>query len=174
MSIFYEATNYKAVVIEQGFTESKNKNAVFYLEVRPVEMFEDGEMKALPVDSYSRTIRWTITAKTIDFTVEKLEAIGFAGNGFSDLDPASEGFHNFVGVELDVYCKHEAYDGKEHERWDVSTRPARKPVEPMETSKMKKLDALYGNKFKKKPKNATPPPKRETVPPVEDDDSIPF
>jgi len=174
MSIFYEATNYKAVVIEQGFTTSKNDNAVFYLEVRPVAMLEDGEMKDLPVDSYSRTIRWTITAKTIDYTVEKLEAIGFAGEGFKDLDPNSEGFHDFVGVELDVYCKHDSYDGKQHEKWDVSTKRERKPVEPLETSKMKKLDALFGSKFKKKPKNAAKPAKRETVPAVEDDDSIPF
>lgn len=144
MSVFYSQGVYKCEVVGQGLSSSKTNNPQIWLRVLILESVDHPEERW---DQYERTIYWTLTEKTVDFVVEKLEFIGFAGQSFRDLDPATDGFHSFVGQQIECYCKHETYDGKEREKWDLSNPGAMAP-DPLSESDARRLDALFGRKLK--------------------------
>lgn len=173
---------YKCEVLDQGLSISKTEKPQIWLQVRVLESIDNPE---LTLNQYERTIYWTLTDKTIDFTLEKLERLGFSGDSFRNLDPNVEGHHSFVGQVIDCYCKLETYEGKEREKWDLSNQSGGARPDPLGDSDARKLDALFGRKLKerfKKPSARKPAKKSEPVavgtvsdvdPPPADDD-IPF
>jgi hypothetical protein len=140
----------------------------------------------------ARTIYLTITDKTIDFVIPKLEAIGFTGSSFGQIDPAHAQSVNLVGQQVDLWCKHETgQDGQLREKWDISTGLKGVQTEALTTKEIRQLDTLFGKALKNKPqsnvstKQRSAPVKEENVnqegPPEEDssdpgisDDDIPF
>ncbi len=177
MTIFYTIGEYKCEVVDQGLSNSKTNNPQIWLRVRILESIDRPDEK---VDQYERTIYWTLTEKTIDFTVEKLELLGFAGQSFRDLDPNVQGHHSFIGQQIDCYCKHETYEGKEREKWDLSNPGAKMP-DPLSESDARRLDALFGRKLKDRFKKSGAAAKKEKPVPlaaevaaVASDDDIPF
>ena len=144
---FYPVGAYRGTITQQGFAEAKTGTPQFFLQVK-IESHEGGQ----PVEtSYERTIFRALTANTVQFFKEDLEAIGYTQRNpfsFSHLDPDTPGFDSLVGREVALWCKHETGTDGDRERWQIS-RPASKfegtPVAP---NKMRQLDSLLGRAMK--------------------------
>lgn len=175
----YAVGKYRARVTAQALAPSKSKQTPqFVLTFQPIGMYDpskpDGELAHC--DAYERSIFRAITKGTIDFVMEDLEALGFQGTSFSELDPNNGNHHSFVDQEIDVYCKHEEYQGKQQERWNIS-RGGGLQLEPMAKKDLATLDSLFGKKLKernggKKAAPAKTEPATQTA--AAGDDEIPF
>jgi hypothetical protein len=83
-----------------------------------------------------------LNENTLKFALEALERIGFVNKTFSRLDPKTPGFHNFRDQVVDMYCKHEAQEGKPaRERWSPARPPAKAPA-AVKAEKLEELDRL--------------------------------
>lgn len=56
--------------------------------------------------------------------------------------------HDFVGTELAFFCKHDVYEGKTNEKWQVSRGSGASAGEAMDDKEMRQLDALFGKRLK--------------------------
>ncbi len=168
MAHTYEVGEYRCRVTRQGFSESKQKSTpFFFLEV---EFLSAKGPNQMPAKAYKRTLDWYITEGTFDFVMEKLRSLGWQGSKFSELDPASEGHHSFVGDEVNVYVKH---DG-DYDQFDLSFTPAGGVEEKAGLSS--KLDKLFGKALMASAKKTAPKPKKQEPPAgaAEADDEVPF
>lgn len=95
-----------------------------------------------------RTVYWYLTAKTVEFVVEDLELLGFNKPSVKFLDPSVEGFFDFTGQEVELYCKHEPYNNQLKERWSLNKPRDGFVAPPLETNEVRKLDALFGKSLK--------------------------
>lgn len=145
MSIEYNEGLYRCQILDQGLSESKTKNAQIWLKIRPVESLSP-EDEGIQLPTGDRMVYWTITEKTIGFVTDKLIALGFTGESFRQLDLSHQNPESFVGQTEDFYCKHETYEGKEREKWDLSRGDT--AIKPLEESSARKLDALFGRTLK--------------------------
>lgn len=147
----YEQGKYKFQVIAQGFTKAQSGNPQFFLTGKPTGLVNpDKPDEIFECDDYERTLKVTITDKTIDRILGDLRKIGFTGAKFSELDPSNPKCHSFVGEEIDVQCTHEPgrdNPGKLFEKWEFPYE--RKAQEPIASEKgiATKLDALFGKKL---------------------------
>lgn len=176
MGIYYSQGPYLAEIIDQGLSQSGTGNPQIFLRIR---VLESTDVNPITVEQYERTIYWTLTEKTIEFTLDKLAQLGFKGTSFRQIDPLHQGHHSFIGQQIDAYCKVETYQGKEREKWDLSFGGGGAP-EPLDDSETRKLDALFGRKLKEKcgsggsaapPREAVAAMQTDDVPP---NDDIPF
>lgn len=171
MAQFYPEGAYSGTVIEQGFGQSKEKKTHFFFLKVQVDSNEDGS----PVEkSYERTVTRYITEATLEYFAEDLKALGFQWrDSFNDLHPSIPSHHSFVGMAIDLYCKHEG----EYERWQIS-RPlgGGQQIEQLGSADMRKLDNMFGKAMKggspAKP-NGAPPPRAVASQGIGDDD-VPF
>lgn len=173
----YQQGNYSATVLQQQFGESEKKGTPYFaLTIRPDEM-DVGEPEMVSVDSQERTVFIYLTEGTIDFAVRDLAAIGFRGASFAELDPSSPNHHSFVNQKIPVYCKHENYEGKTKEKWQISSGGGSINHKALDKTGVRRLDALFGKTLKAaaKPGNgkATSGAARKPAAAVNDDD-IPF
>ena len=110
----------------------------------------------------NRTVFMFATDKAWQYTEEKLLALGW-NNDPDDM--------RFTTESIELSCKHEEYQGKTNEKWDVAN--GKKEWEPapddVKRSVMARWKASAG---KAKPKTA-PKPVRE-APTLEDDGDIPI
>lgn len=146
---------YRVRVVSQSFSESKSGKPQFVLRVVPIGRY-NFERPGGALDTChdeERGIYMTITDKSIDYVVDKLAALGFDGRSFSELDPETPNHVSFVGKEIDAVCKHEEYQGKVGEKWDVSLASTA-PGATLDSAGVRKLDALYGSKLKRGVGNA--------------------
>lgn len=148
----YEAGKYKFAITSQGFTQAKtSSNPQFFLVGKVTgQINPDDSNEIWDCESYERTIKLTITDKTIDRVLSDLRKIGFAGSRFTELDPENPKCHSFVGQEIDVQCTLEAGQtnkDKLYERWELPYEA--KPREAIKSEKTvaSKLDALFGKKL---------------------------
>lgn len=171
----YARGAYKAEIIDHGLSEASTGNPQIWLQCRILEFLDDPQ---LAIQHYDRTIYWTITDKTIDFVIEKLEHLGFSDTSFRQLDRSVEGHHSFVGQEVELFCKVETRDGKEVEKWDLSRPQGTRNIERLDDASARKLDALFGKKlkerFKKTPAQKQPEKPQPPVAVAMADDDIPF
>jgi hypothetical protein len=102
--------------------------------------------RLVPVPAqYERTHHRSITEKTIQYFTEDLKALGFKGESFKDLDPDTEGFHNFTGKNVEMWCSHKSHpDGVLREEWSVARAVGSLEVKPLERKKVRELDNLFG------------------------------
>lgn len=154
----YDAGEYLFKVTNQGFGQNKTGSSFFFLEGEPVAVFQDGQ--EFSVTPYQRTIKLTITDKTVQFVIDKLTAIGWPGGRWGTLDPNESGHHSFVGQELRVVCKLEPGvddSSKLYEKWDLPFGSAEKTENDPSVSR--KLDAMFGKSAAaaKKPAAKKPP-----------------
>ena len=167
----YEAGDYKAKIVRQGFSESKNKSTpFFFIEIEP---FEALGANTLPEKIYKRSIDWYCTEKTMTFTIEKLRSLGWEGTKLAELEPGHPNHHSFVGDEVNVYCKIE--DG--YDRFDLSREGSGGGGGPeLKAGIASNLDKLFGKSLiASVPKaKAAPKPKPPVAEGVAQDDEIPF
>ena len=175
----YEPGLYQNVpVVAQGFGESKDKHTPgFFLKIKPGD--------------YEREIWWYLPdgkEDAIDRLMSGLETLGFDGSSFAELDPASPKFWDFTQTTITAECRHEAYNGKQVERWQLPFSGVAREVAPLDPKGIRKLDALFGKKLSERfagkrgaATRATPAPLPKTVeqelaenPPTEAESDIPF
>ena len=139
MTTYYQVGTYKARITGQRFDKTTKNNTVIVIDIMPQVDGADGQ--------YGRSLQWVVTDKTIDFVVDKLRRVGFAGQSFTELDTTSPKFYDLSGQLIDVYC---GRSESGYEEWDLP-RPASQrsqmPSNERQTA-MARLDALYGKKLK--------------------------
>lgn len=148
MANFEDNAVYDCKVLDQGFGKSKNKGTqFFFLTVQPVARVLSDTESEPEFTQFTRTIERYMTEKTIDYFLEDLESLGWSGGQLSELA------HNkcFVGETIRCSCKHEnGLDGKVYDKFSIYREFAGKKVEPLESTDVRKLDALFGSKVKAK------------------------
>lgn len=125
-----------------------------------------GDLLSCP--SQERTIYRVITDKTIDYALEDLQALCDARGitpyptSFRQVDPNRPEFNcDFVGTEIGFYCKHDTYQGKTKEKWQVSRGSGGASAgDPMDDKEMRQLDALFAKKMGGGKAPAKAPPRR--------------
>jgi len=173
----YDNGMYRCRVTGQGFFKIDNakKTEYFGLTVVPIGRYaagagEDGEL--FQCDDWPRTVRLWLTAKAIDITGEQLLELGWDGQRFVDLDPSTDGFHDFSGKEVTLSCSQEQVGDKVYDTFTFPRRANTTGKGPESDSDIAvKLDRLMGNKSKPKPSKA----KAEAAVVAEiADDEVPF
>jgi hypothetical protein len=183
-SAYYKKGRYACKVVSQALGENKKGNPQFVLrflvlgEVDPTE-----PTNYIPAgQQYERTHYRVITEKTIDYFIDDLKLLGFEGASFKDLDPSSPTFHDMTGLDIDMWCDVEEWDGGTQEKWGVAQVGGFK-IEPLDAKKVRDLDNLFGKQLKTlksdKPKPvAAPAASTSSATAVVDqgitDDDIPF
>lgn len=169
MSVFYQEGRYLGEVTQQALGEAKTGNAQIVLKFRVLE-----EENGAPVQQqYERSVFLTITENTIKYLVPKLKAIGYTRDSFAYIDTSRSNHHSLISERAIFVCKHETNnDGLTREKWDVGISESG-PIEvkPLEPSKLRKLDSLFGKELKQLSVNA---PKPEASATVIDDSDVAF
>lgn len=173
MAAHYQVGMYKARITGQRFDKTKNENTVIVLDIMPQVDGGDGQ--------YGRSLQWVVTDKTIDFVVDKLRRVGFAGQSFAELDTSSAKFYDLSGQVIDVYCNHSE---KGYEEWDLPRPVATRQQMPSgeRQTVTARLDALFGKKLRtgvpaaSKPTPAAKPKTDEELKQEAEavDDTVPF
>ena len=124
------------------------------------------------VDNSRRTVFLALSDAAWQYTEDKLRLMGFNGD-FENPD-----FAKPDGVPL--YCKHDTYQGKTGEKWDVSTgmnvTPAKADVRKTLTRRWASQNAKPSRPSTSAPPARSAPPPAETTrsaPPPADDDAAP-
>jgi hypothetical protein len=177
MGTYYEQGAYRCEIIDQGLSQSSNGNPQIWLKIQVMESVDHPEEQ---LQSYDRTVFWTITDKTVNFVLDKLDALGFSGESWRQLDLNHANPQSFVGTSADFFCKLETYEGKERERWDLSFNTGG-GAQALDEAQSRQLDTLFGKKLKerfrstaKKPAKATKAANAELQEAVEGNDDVPF
>jgi hypothetical protein len=173
MTTLYDPGLYRVRIENQQLGETTNGNPQFVLTFTPLGEHDLKDNTLLACPSLPRSAFMTITDNTVDFVLETLRHLGFQGTSFAQLDPSTEAFHDFKGIECDAYCKHEEYDGKTKEKWNISRGKGSVNVKPLEKKSIRALDAKFGKKLlaTASATPASPPISKETPTATED---IPF
>lgn len=165
----YNEGIYEAEVVHQGLNVSSQKGTPgFFLRIQP----EDG--------AYERDIQWWITENTVDNVLRDLKRLGFVGSSWSQLDPNTDGFHDFSGQKIQAVCKHEqSPDGeKTYERWELPYDGKPREVKSLDKKGARSLDNLFGKKLKSaigdQPKPSTTAEMQREAATSEPGDDIPF
>jgi hypothetical protein len=161
MAAYYEQGNYPVRIVGQYFDESKY-GMQFCLKIQP----SAGQ-------SYERTVYLSLTdeqgnkAQYYDKTLDVLAYLGFAEERFEKLDPQHPQCCSFVGREVSAYCKHKP-DGKggTKEVWYIDIPKAKYEPKPVDSSRLRKLNAMFGKDMKERAKReqAKPPQTQATEP----------
>lgn len=155
MSTFYQPGDYVCEVVNQGLGETSNGNPQFFLTFKVLRYADNDER----VDqSYERTHYRAITDKTIPYFCEDLKALGFQRSGFRFLSLDTAGHQSFVGNEVVMNCRHESYQGKEGERWNIAREGGALDIKPLPDAKLRQLDAMFGTHLKGMAKEEKPQP----------------
>lgn len=154
----YEVGRYYGRVTRQAMGEAKTGNPQFVLSfvILGKVNLADPEGELLSCPQGERSIYRTITEGTIQFVIEDLQALGYTKPSFKYLDPATPGFVDFAGKELEFFCSHETdnRDGNLREKWGIAR--AKREIAPLDAKKARNLDALYGKQLKSLAADATP------------------
>ena len=180
---YYAVGRYVCKVVEQGLGESSTGNPQFVLRfivLKRVDPADPSRMIPVPAQ-YKRTYYRSITEKTIQYFTRDLNALGFQSGTFKELDPNTEGFHDFTGQEVDMLCAHKrGLNGQLREEWSVARAGSSLKVKPLEKKKVRELDNLFGKHLKElKAATDAVPAAGQTAPAdglgiSDDDDDVPF
>lgn len=181
---FYEAGAYIGEVTQQALGKASTGTPQFVVRFRVLGKPDPADPSAFtPVQEYERTIYRAITPNTIDYVMEDLEKLGYEKGGFGPLDPSHPDHQSFVGMQIDVYCKHEKnMKGDMGEKWQLSRGASTLKVDPIDSKGVRELDAMFGKALKAKLPQKAVAPKSEPVlaggpPPFSEevsDDDVPF
>lgn len=98
--------------------------------------------------SYERSVYLYLTEKAMDIALGALKVLGFNKTSLKYLDPDEAGFVDFTDKEVELYCKHEEWEGEPRERWSINTPREPRESKPVDKSDLRKLDALFGKALK--------------------------
>ena len=169
---------YRVKVTRWGLTKARTGNTQFVISFKPIGFIDpsypQGEYG--PCSDHERSIFCVITDKTIDRVVSDLRHLGYEQDNFDGLNPLDPAAHNFEGLEFDAECFFENYQGQQKEKWQFGWGGGGMEIKPLESNEIKKLNALFGKKFKsdnKSDKRAPVASKKQNAPIGEEED-IPF
>lgn len=146
-SPFYREGNYRLRVTKQALgVSSKSETPQFVLTAKVIGEY-DGDNLENVTQEYERTIFMYLTENAMPYVIEQLAILGFGGTSFKQLNPEAPGAVNFVGTEFDGFCKHETYQNSPREKWGMSLGKSTMDVKPLESSKVRDLDALFGKQL---------------------------
>lgn len=153
---FYDEGVHIGEITAQGFNKAKSGTRQFMIRVKvlglPVN--EDG---FTPHDQqFERTIYMALTAATVPFVAETLRHLGYEEDSFGPLDPNHSKHHSFVGQQVNLYCRHEEFDGQWNEKWSISRGLSPLQSEALTTKEVRELDALFGKALKGGKADPTP------------------
>lgn len=159
---FYEKGRYLCRITSQALGAAKTGTPQFVLRFQVIGLIKfDG---AEDVTEYERTAYLYITEKTIKYFMDAMRTLGFHGSSFKDLDPNTDGYHDFTGIEVAMYCDHESdlEGGGSHEKWGVAKQSSDLDVAPLDSKKLRDLDNLFGKDLKAI--RSAPPPQAKPQP----------
>lgn len=149
---YFEPGRYWGRLKQQALGKTSNGNPQIILTfdiVGKINLSDpDGDLLSCP--QYERTVFRVITQKTIDWVLQDLEALGFQGTSFGEIDPTQPRFQDLTGKELALYCDHETYEGKTREKWGIYSEGGGLQVKPLEAQDVRKLDAMFGKALKER------------------------
>ena len=153
-------------ITRQGWLETKKEPRrpmlVFAFHVlAEIHYDDDGieTLEELPGSDIEQTARLLIDVNndvTLNYCLQKLRNAGFASETLGELD--------LVGREVRCVNRHEHYNGKLYDLWDLALPPLDlRPLDPITPDVARRLDALFGARLKQ---HGTPgkPSKRQRHP----------
>lgn len=172
---FYAEGRYLCEIVDQGLSTAKSGNMQIVFKVKVLE----GTQPARDVKQYERSIYLTVTEKTMEYLVPKLQALGYHRDALRFLDLSQSQHHDLRGQQAEIFCKHEeGNDGNLREKWDIASSQS-KPLDLVapDSKVLRQLDALFGRQVKNsggvvKPVAAKAAPADE--PQEVDDSDVPF
>lgn len=163
----YAKGKYRAHVIGQALTESKNGTPQFELEVQiDGKYVNDDDYEEDNTEGW-RTIYLSLTDATIGtptqpgWVVALLKELGFAGPSFAQLDPEAKDAHDFIDLEIDVFNSPAEWQGTMREKWSIITGGERTKSK-MEPAKVRQLDAKHRGVFSRSAPAPSPSPRSST------------
>lgn len=164
---YYTAGKYTGRIVNQVLTENRAGNPELQLVFLPTASIDaHGQADSITTD-FPRTIYLTLTERTIG-TPEKpgwvlltLQFLGFNGTSFSQLDPDSDNPCSFIGMEVELRCNIETYEGKDREKWSVIRPGAGTIAKPAAKKTIRALDAKFSKLLKAR--TANPPSQPATT-----------
>lgn len=170
----FEPGQYLGRVTRWGLVKAKNENktpqfAITFLPLGRVNAQNpDGDL--LPCPEVERTVFRAITGNTAGWLLRDLKQFfEYPHESFVPLDPDGAEAFDFRDKEFLTVLTYEDFDGRVRERWNFAG--ALHVGEPMSSTEVKKLDALFGaakpKRSAKRKEAATempPPPKSEPLP----------
>jgi hypothetical protein len=158
---FYEIGRYACKVVSQALGESSTGKPQFALRFQVMGQVDPADpSRFIPArQQYERTHYRAITEKTIPYFIEDLKVLGFQGDSFRGLDSNTEGFHDFRGQDVDMWCSHEPdQEGNQREKWGIARQGGSLELKALEPKKVRELDNLYGKHLKGMKANGVPKP----------------
>lgn len=145
MSITFAPGKYRGRITKWGLGKANTGNPQFVVSFELVGQYQNGNLASC--SQFERSVFRVITDNTIDFLVSDLEKLGYPHETFDQLDPNHPQAHDFAGVEVDVQCKHETYEGVTREKWAFAWGGGA-TINPLERSDVSKLNAMFGKRLK--------------------------
>ncbi len=156
MGVFYSEGTHRVEIIRQGFSDG-DYGAQFVLGIVPKGNYEERERTAyLPfTDKDGKRVIIQTENGDRDLSEQTLQVIAYLGYAGDDLAVLEEGHPehvSFVGTVVEAYCKHKLKDNDDGtsttvERWYINTPRAK--LKPVETTTIRKLNALFGKDLAK-------------------------
>jgi hypothetical protein len=183
MAAAYKPGVYWCEITEQALSESKNGNPMLVFKIKPYAHQDE-----TPVErSIERTVRKAITEKSIEYVIEDLRYLGFDRHSFAEIDPRHPSHFSFVGIKSTFACKEGEWNGNVKDEWSIYQVFESAEVEPIDKTKLKRLDGLFGKMLKDAPIVKPPAAPAPVAPPATpkgqfvndqgvtvDDDDLPF
>jgi hypothetical protein len=162
MTTTYVPGRYRAVILEQGFSRALTDSRYFYLLFRITGRYrDDGVLEECP--QYERDYRQYLTTQIgVRILRGDLETLGVQVTTFEQLDPNLDGHVCLAGREVDVTCRHEAFNGRVRERWTITRTTPR-----LDLADLRELDSQFGALLRGA--SAQPAPKPVVNPPTDTD-----
>jgi hypothetical protein len=160
MGTYYEPGEYWCEIVDHGLSPAKTGTPQIFVKVKVLGRVNAADPKQYDADErqHERTMYQAVTTSTVEFVLDKLEAIGFTGVAWSEFDRANPNSQDLVGNSIKMYCKHESYNDELKERWDISRGGGNR----MDAEATSKLDSLFGKELRArtqaKPKQPAPDP----------------
>jgi hypothetical protein len=142
MAAYYKTGLHVGECVGQFMGQSDNANKTPYFALKFNIRGRVENDREIPVERGERTVYLYLSEKALDMSVDVVAHLGYDKDSLKFLNPEVEGFYNFAGKEVDLWCKIEEYQGKDTEKWSVSM--PRKPVTPIEDKELRRLDSLFG------------------------------
>lgn len=154
MSVHYDQGRYSARITGQTLAVNRSGNPELQLQITPYQFHRQDGPVQLGTD-WPRTVYLALTEATLGTTdrpgwvLSTLSYLGFAGTSFAELDPENPDHHSFIGRDVEARCTHDAYEGKEREKWTIS-RPGGSAATGGRIDKkgLRALDARFGKLLK--------------------------
>lgn len=155
MTLAFEPGRYKAKISKWALGVNGKGNPQLVISFTLLGRYANGGMADCP--SYERSIFKVINENTIDYVVSDLTRLGYPHDTFDQLDPSHPQAFNFGGIEVDVKCDHETFEGKTREKWNFNLGGGLE-IKALERKEVSKLNALFGTKMKAaRPANGAKP-----------------